>query len=129
MTQPQPPQLGPLGQVSLTVSDVPRAVAFYRDSLGLPHLFTFGDLAFFDCGGTRLFITRPESGGAVQNSVLYFSVGDIHAMAATLRERGVAFESEPHLIHRHEDGTEEWMAFFHDPDGNIMALMSRVRPV
>lgn len=126
----QPSQLGPLAQVSLTVRDVPRAVDFYRDSLGLPHLFTFGDLAFFDCGGTRLFITRPESGAVPgQNSVLYFSVGDIQSAVATLRQRGVVFQAEPHLIHRHEDGTEEWMAFFADPDGNTMALMSRVPPL
>jgi len=122
------PQLGPIGQVSLTVSDVPRAVTFYRDTLGLPHLFTVGDLAFFDCGGTRLFITRPETGSANGNSVLYFSVPEIHAAFASLRERGVTFQADPHLIHRHQDGTEEWMAFFADPDGNTMALMSRVPP-
>lgn len=123
----QPP-LGPIGQVSLTVSDVPRAVAFYRDTLGLPHLFTFGDLAFFDCGGTRLFITRPEAESTNGNSVLYFAVPDIQATVEFLRERGVPFQSEPHLIHRHQDGTEEWMAFFADPEGNTMALMSRVAP-
>lgn len=124
----QPLQIGPIGQVSLTVDDVPRSVAFYRDAIGLPHLFTFGDLAFFDCGGTRLFITKPESASPVQNSVLYFSVGDIHATATVLRERGVPFQAEPHLIHRHDDGTEEWMAFFKDDQGRDLALHSIVRP-
>lgn len=120
--------LGPIGQVSMTVSDVPRAVAFYRDALRLPHLFTFGDLAFFDCGGTRLFLSRPEGAAALANSVLYFTVQDIHATAADLAARGVTFHAEPHRIHRHEDGSEEWMAFFADPDGNTLALMSRVAP-
>jgi DNA-binding CsgD family transcriptional regulator/catechol 2,3-dioxygenase-like lactoylglutathione lyase family enzyme len=123
-----PIQLGQIGQISMVVDDFERAVAFYKDTLRLPHLFTFGELAFFDCGGTRLFVTRPENGQPAGNSVLYFSVPDIHAAAAELQGRGVTFEAEPHLIHRHEDGVEEWMAFFHGPEGNIHALMSRVAP-
>ncbi|MCC6382970.1 MAG: VOC family protein [Dehalococcoidia bacterium] len=123
-----PVQLSSIGQISMVVDDFDRAVAVYRDTLRLPHLFTFGELAFFDCGGTRLFVTRPENGRPVGNSVLYFSVPDIQVATAGLRERGVAFEGEPHLIHRHEDGTEEWMAFFKDPEGNSLALMSQIAP-
>ncbi len=122
-------QLSSIGQVSLTIDDVERAVAFYRDTLGMKHLYTFGDLAFFDCDGTRLFLTRPENGSEVrQNSVLYFRVSNIHDAASELTGKGVAFEGAPHLIHRHEDGTEEWMAFFRDSEGNLLALMEQVPP-
>lgn len=118
-----------IGQVSLTIDDVERAVGFYRDVLGMKHLYTFGDLAFFDCDGTRLFLTRPENGSeARQNSVLYFRVTGIHDTAAALESRGVAFEGAPHLIHKHGDGTEEWMAFFRDSEGNLLGLMEQVPP-
>jgi predicted enzyme related to lactoylglutathione lyase len=119
--------LGRIGQISLTVNDIDRAVGFYRDVLKLPHLFTFGSLAFFDCDGVRLFLTVPEREEARQNSVIYFRVADIAASHRALAGAGVAFESAPHLIHRHADGTEEWMAFFSDPDENTLALMSQVR--
>lgn len=121
-------ELGTLGQVSWVVSDVPRAEAWFREVLGLPHVSTFGDLAFFDCGGTRLFLTRGEPQGAAGNSVLYFRVADIEAAHHELSRRGVAFEGAPHLIHRHPDGTEEWMAFFRDPEGGLLAIMSQVHP-
>jgi catechol 2,3-dioxygenase-like lactoylglutathione lyase family enzyme len=120
--------LGPIGQISREVSDIEKAVAWYRDVLGLPHLFTFGDLAFFDCGGTRLFLTSRKDEGAAGNSVLYFRVENIEAAYDELRSRGVSFRGVPHRIHRHENGVEEWMAFFDDPDGGVLALMSQVAP-
>src|SRR4051812_40652302 len=120
--------LGPIGQVSRIVGDIGRAVDFYGGTLGLPHLYTFGDLAFFDCGGTRLYLSLAEEGVDVGNSVLYFRVDDIHTAYDTLRERGVSFSGAPHLIHKHASGVEEWMAFFPDPDGHLLALMSQVAP-
>lgn len=121
-------KLGALGQIALTVSRLPEAEAFYRDTLGLPHMYTFGNLAFFDCGGTRLFITAADDEAHSRNhSVIYFRVDDIDAAHRELTSRGVPFEGAPHMIHRHEDGTEEWMAFFRDPDGNILAIMSQER--
>ena len=122
------PAIEGLGQISLAITDVDRAVAFYRDTLGLPHLFTFDTLAFFDCAGVRLFLGVPEEGGWKPSSVLYFRVPDIEAAHAALTARSVAFESAPHLIHRHDSGVEEWMAFFHDSEGNMLALMSQVAP-
>ena len=120
--------LGPIGQVLLAVDDVPRAEAFYRDTLGLKHLFTFGKLAFFDCQGTRLMLTAMEEDGhARMHSVIYFRVPDIDAAHAALTGRGVHFEHDPHLIHRHENGTEEWMGFFNDLDGNLLAIMAERR--
>ncbi len=120
------PMLGPIGQVSRTVADLGRAKAFYGEVLGLAHLYTFGDLAFFDCDGVRLFLTAGEPRGA--ESVLYFSVPDINAAYDGLRSKGIEFLGAPHLIFRHEAGIEEWMAFFTDPDGHTTAIMSRVPP-
>jgi len=121
--------LGPIGQIARSVGDIQASEAWYRDVLGLPHLYTYGTLAFFDCGGTRLMLSQ-EKGGAAKESILYLRVPDIAAAHATLAERGVKFTHAPHMIHRHADGTEEWMAFFEDPDARPLALMMQagVRP-
>jgi len=118
-------QLGAIGQISRSVSDIAASEKWYREVLALPHLYTFGTLAFFDCGGTRLMLAQ-EKGGAQKESVLYLRVPDIAAAHARLEESGVKFTHAPHMIHRHSDGTEEWMAFFEDPDGRPLAIMSQV---
>ena len=118
--------LGPIGQISLLVTDTERSVQWYRDVLGLPHLYTFGDLAFFDCGGTRLFLSKPEDGVFKPSSVIYFTVGDINQAYQEMKNRKVEFAAAPHLIFRHPSGMEEWMAFFKDPDGQLLGLMSQV---
>lgn len=118
-------KLGPIGQISRTVNDTRQSAAWYREVLGLPHLYTFGNLAFFDCAGTRLVLSH-EVQGAKNESILYFNVADINAAHATLEARGVEFIRAPHMIHRHSDGTEEWMAFFKDLEGRPLALLSRV---
>ena len=117
--------LGPIGQVSRSVRDIVAAQAFYTDVLGLPHLYTYGKLAFFDCDGVRLFLTEAATQAA--ESILYFRVTDLHAAVAALTARGAQFVSAPHLIHRHADGLEEWMAFFHDNEGRPLGLMAQVR--
>ena len=116
-----------LGQVSLMAKDSARVEAFYHDVLGLSHLYTFGDLTFFDAGGVRVYMqTRPAAEWR-PGSVLYFEVGDIHGAYATLQDRGVHVLDTPHLIHRHAaTGIEEWMAFFEDSEGNMLALMSKL---
>lgn len=118
-------ELGAIGQISRSVSDIAQAQAWYADVLGLKHLYTFGTLAFFDCGGVRLFL---EQGEKQNESVLYFRVPDIRAAHAQLEARGVHFEAVPHLIHRHADGMEEWMAFFHDNEGRVLSIMSQAPP-
>lgn len=120
--------LGPIGQVSLSVRDVPRAERFYGETLGLPHLFTFGDLAFFDADGTRIYLQRSSHADWRPGSILYFVVQDIHAIQESLAARGVSFNDTPQVIHTHDDGTAEWMTFFADGEGNTLALMSRVQP-
>ncbi len=117
--------LGPLGQIARTVADVEAAECWYRDVLGLPHLYTFGKLAFFDCGGTRLFLNEGDQTDA---SILYFRVGDIRTTHMSLGSRGVEFITAPHMIHRHVDGIEEWMAFFKDNEGRPLAIMAQVAP-
>lgn len=118
--------LGPVGQISRHVKDIEAATAWYRDMLGLPHLYSFGELAFFDLGGLRLYLQQSE-GDHQGESVLYFRVPDIRAAYAGLEDRGIVFVSAPHRIHRHEDGTEEWMAFFNDPEGRTLAIMSQLK--
>ncbi|MEM7281884.1 MAG: LuxR C-terminal-related transcriptional regulator [Pseudomonadota bacterium] len=120
--------LGPIGQISRTVSDIKVAEDWYSNTLGLTHLYTFGTLAFFDCAGTRLFLSEDENGAGTE-SVIYLSVPDIQMAKLELANRGIEFVSEPHLIHTHEDGTEEWMAFFNDPDGRPLGIMSQVQPL
>lgn len=120
------PAIRNLGQVSLLVTDVTRAEAFYRDTLQLPHLFTFGDLAFFQAGETRLFLRAVPADAWRPGSILYLTVDDIGAAHAAFAAAGVTFAGAPHRIHTHDDGTEEWMAFFDDSEGNTLALMSRV---
>ena len=116
--------LGKLHQVARTVSDVAASQAWYRDMIGLKHLYTFGSYAFFDLAGTRLMLVQ----GAVQpESILYLRVDDIRAAYDILRKRGLAFEAPPHLIYRHSDGTEEWLAEFRDLESRPLALMAQVR--
>lgn len=114
-----------LGQVALTVGDVSRSVAFYRDAVGLRFLFAAGpSLAFLDVGGVRLMLSAPERAFSPGGStVLYLNVPDIVAAFEQLRGRGVVFVDEPHLIARMPDH-DLWMTFFTDPDGHTLALMS-----
>ena len=121
-------QLGAIGQIATAVRDLERAVAFYRDRLGLRFLFQVPPgLAFFDCGGVRLMIeVPPDKEFDHPGSILYFRVDDIHRAYADLRERGVEFRDEPHLIAKLPDH-ELWMAFFRDGEGNTLALMHEKR--
>ena len=117
-----------IGQIAVVVQDIDRAVAFYRDKLGLRLLFQAPPrLAFFDCGGVRLMLDVPEEEEFKHSSsIFYFKVDDIRGIWATLRDRGVEFRDEPHLVARMPDH-ELWMTFFRDTEGNTLALMSEVR--
>lgn len=118
--------LGPIGQIARSVRDIEAAKAWYGNVLSLPLLYSFEGMAFFDLGGTRLYLQQASDAGA--ESILYFRVEDIEAAHMDLAARGVAFTSAPHMIHRHPDGTEEWLAFFTDPEGRPLALISQRRP-
>jgi DNA-binding CsgD family transcriptional regulator/predicted enzyme related to lactoylglutathione lyase len=129
MTASATTRLGTIAQISLSIRDVARAEHFYGETLGLPHVFTFGDLAFFDADGTRLYLHRKDEADWRPGSILYFLVDDIHATQERLAQAGVHFTGAPHVIYTDDaTGTEEWMTFFEDGEGNTLALMSRVRP-
>jgi methylmalonyl-CoA/ethylmalonyl-CoA epimerase len=117
-----------LGQIQLRAHDVDRAASFYSDVLGLKLLFKAPpNLAFLDCGGVRLMIDKPEKPEFDHAaSILYFAVPDIQAAHAKMKESGVHFEDEPHMIARMPDH-DLWMTFFRDTEGNLMGLMSEVK--
>ena len=116
-----------LGQVSVNVHKLDRALSFYRDTLGLPLLFTTGNLGFFNCGGVRLMLSPPEKPEFDHPGlVLYFVVADIEAAHRQLAAKNVNFEDKPHLVAKLPDH-DLWMAFFRDSEGNLLALMSEVR--
>jgi methylmalonyl-CoA/ethylmalonyl-CoA epimerase len=118
--------LSRIGQIAITVKDVERSTSFYRDVLGMRFLFAFPGLAFFDCDGVRLMLSKPEAKEFDHpSSVLYFRVADINLAYQTLRSRKVDFVDEPHIVARMTDH-DLWMAFFRDLDDNIFALMCEV---
>ena len=112
-----------VGQLARTYRHLEPVETWFKDVLGLRHLFSFEQLAFFDCGGTRLMLTEKEDPPA-NESLIYFRVADVKLSYETLQERGVEFIQAPEMIHQHEDGTEEWMAFFKDPEDRPLAIMS-----
>jgi catechol 2,3-dioxygenase-like lactoylglutathione lyase family enzyme len=119
--------LAQIGQIHLSVSDVDRAVAFYRDVLGLPFLFRVPNqpMAFFDCDGVRLYIGPPETEEYRTRGMVYFTVPDVDEAYRELSERGIAFLDAPHVVHR-DDHSEIRMAFFRDLDENNLALMTEM---
>ncbi len=113
-----------VGQIHISVADIDRAVAFYRDVLGLAFLFQVPGqkMAFFDCGGVRLYLGVPSSPEYRANSFLYYRVSDIDAAYKALSAKGVAFLHEPRVVHKTETSAL-WMTGFQDPDGNYAQIM------
>jgi methylmalonyl-CoA/ethylmalonyl-CoA epimerase len=130
MDQQEPEAFGlnEIGQIAVPVGDIDRAIAFYRDVLGMHFLFKAPPgLGFFDCGGVRLLLDAPAKAQANSySSIIYYKVPDLQAACEALAGRGVVFEEKPHLIAKMPDH-ELWMAFFRDPDMNLLALMSGAR--
>jgi len=127
MPQPSMPPITHIGQIAINIHDVERATAFYRDALGLPMLFRAGNLAFFQCGQTRLMLSAPEKPEFDHpSSILYLSVGDINVSYAEMKARGVNFIDGPHLVAKLPDH-DLWMVFFKDSEGNTLGLMCEVR--
>lgn len=116
-----------IGQIAIRAQELERAIAFYRDVLELPFLFSTGGLAFFQCGEVRPMLNRPET-AAVDHpgSIIYYKVADIQQAYGRLRNQNVQFIDEPHLIAKMPDH-ELWMVFFYDTEGNTLALMAEVR--
>ncbi|MBC8089679.1 MAG: VOC family protein [Phycisphaerae bacterium] len=130
MTAPTDLAAATIGQLLVPVFNLDRATTFYRDTLGIPFLFSAPpQMSFFQAGNVRLLVGVPEGGGAgLRSSMIYFRVDNIQSVHDTLVSRGVTFGAAPHLVHRAAT-FELWLADFHDPDGNPLALMSEVPAV
>jgi methylmalonyl-CoA/ethylmalonyl-CoA epimerase len=118
-------QLGAIKQIAVNARDIARATAFYRDKLGMRHLFDAPpQLSFFDAGGVRLMLGVAEKGEFDHAaSILYFDVKDIEGAYADLKAKGVKFRDTPHCVARLATH-EFWLAAFEDSEGNVMALAS-----
>ena len=117
-----------IGQIALTVADLEESKTFYRDVLGMKFLFDAGTMAFFQCGSVRLLIGAAEPGlekpaAGMNRTILYFRVRDIESVHGEMREKGVKFVQEPHLVARMKSH-DLWLASFEDPSGNALELMS-----
>lgn len=121
--------LAKIRQIAVPVTDIVEATRFYRDVLGMQHLFDAPpQLSFFDCGGVQLMLSGPEGGGSEadrQRPIIYYDVADIKATHAALMAAGAPSIEPPHLIARM--GTNEiWIGFVGDGQGNMVGLMSHV---
>ncbi len=118
-----PIQLNEIGQIALTAGNLAEAKVFYQDVLGMRFLFDAGAMVFFQCGSVRLMIGTSEKQTDPGGTILYFRVPEIYEAHASLAAKGVAFVQEPHLVARMKSH-DLWLAFFKDPAGNTLALMS-----
>ena len=115
--------LSKLAQIAISTRDLPKAIAFYRDVLGLKLTFEVSGMAFFDAGGTSLMIGPAQHKGEIQNNMfVYFDAGDWYETEAALAARGLTFTGAAEVVQRHE-GKEHAIRFFKDPDGNALAIM------
>lgn len=114
-----------IGQIAVTVSDVERSTAFYRDVLGMKFLYAYPGMAFFDCDGIRLYLVNPTDDRYAGRVVLYFTVPSVETALAALVERGAPMESAPRIVHSAET-YDLWMAFVRDPDANQIGVMAEV---
>ena len=119
--------LSQIGQVAMNAHDIERAVTFYRDKLGMKHLFSVPPkMAFFDCDGIMLMLSLPEKPEFDHpGSILYFNVEDIEQAAETLIARGVQFEEKPTFV-ANMGAYDLWMGFFRDSENNLLAIRSQV---
>jgi methylmalonyl-CoA/ethylmalonyl-CoA epimerase len=129
-TAPSAVTLEKIGQIAMTVDDLPRARDFYQNTLGMKFLFDAGNLAFFKCGEIRLMLSTPERTSPEKRSprggtILYFQVADIHATYTALTARGVTFIDEPHLIAKMPDH-DLWMVFLNDTESNTIGIMCEI---
>ena len=118
--------LDSIGQVAITVDDLPRAKDFYQNTLGMKFLFDAGHLAFFQCGTVRLMLTTPQKPEPRGGTILYYKVADIQSTCAAIKARGATLLEEPHLIARMADH-DLWLASLKDPADNILGIMCEVR--
>jgi methylmalonyl-CoA/ethylmalonyl-CoA epimerase len=109
-------------QIAVPVQDIARATAFYRDTLELKFLFEFPNMAFFDCGGVRLYLSVQGAGPDSANPYLYLRTPDIAQQSEILKQRGVTIHQEPHVIARMPDH-DLWLMWIKDSEGNLLGIM------
>lgn len=115
---------GRVAQVAIPIKDLERAKSFYGDVLGLKHLFDAPPgLSFFQCGETRLMLSRPEGPESAGSSILYYGVEDVDSACRGMRGKGVVFDEEPRCIAQVE-GRDIWLAVCGDGEGNLLGLIS-----
>jgi methylmalonyl-CoA/ethylmalonyl-CoA epimerase len=112
-----------VAQIALSVRDIAGATAFYRDALGLKHLFDVPGMSFFDVGGVRLMLSAQGGEPGGKGTIVYLKVVDLAAAHMALSARSVHFEQPPHVVGR-TPASEVSLAFCNDPDGNLIGLMS-----
>lgn len=120
MRDPSP--LKGIGQILIPVADIDRAVAWYRDVLGLPLSMRFPGIAFFDAHGTRLYLATVPQADFQGRATIYFRVDDVTGVLELLESRGARVRERPEIVF----GTatyDLWLAFVTDPDGNQVGLM------
>jgi predicted enzyme related to lactoylglutathione lyase len=129
VTNPIPigPSLARIGQIFVNAKDIDRAIAFYRDTMGMKFLFQAPpSMAFFDCDGIRLMLGVPDKPEFDHPaSIIYYKVDDIEKVYETFKARGVEFIVKPHLV-APMPTYDLWLAEFRDSEGNVLALMSEV---
>ena len=116
-------QLSGILQIAITVKDLERATAFYRDVLGIPLLMSAPNMAFFDCGGVRLYLASGEGTehqGA--SSCIYFRVNDISGLLGVLKEKSVSIHQEPQILAKMPDH-DLWLMWIRDSEGNLLGVM------
>ena len=118
-----------IGQIHIGVKDIQRAIEFYRDVLGLTLQFEVPDqkMAFFDCGGIRLYLSADQLEDFPSNPLIYYQVSDINEAFKAISDAGVKFEREPHIVHKTPE-YDLWMAGFRDSEGNFIHLMNEAPP-
>ncbi|HMJ92767.1 MAG TPA: VOC family protein [Allosphingosinicella sp.] len=115
---------GRVAQIAIAVQDLERAKSFYGDVLGLKHLFDAPPgLSFFQCGETRLMLSRPEGPETAGNSILYYGVEDVDSAYRAMQAQGVEFDEAPRCIAQVE-GRDIWLAVCRDSEGNLLGLIS-----
>lgn len=124
--------LSRIKQIALPVNDINQAKRFYRDTLGMRHLFDAPPgLSFFDCGGVQLMLAGPDAqgkDGPEQHAVLFYDVADIKDVHGRIKSSGAKSIEEPRVIAR-MNGREIWVSSFGDGQGNVVSLMSDVAEV
>jgi methylmalonyl-CoA/ethylmalonyl-CoA epimerase len=112
-------------QISITVKEIDRATSFYRDVLGLPLLMTAPNMAFFNCGGVRLYLDAGQGSdhtGATSGSLIYFRTPNIDALHAHAKTKSILIHQEPQIIARMPDH-DLWLMWIKDSEGNLLGVM------